>query len=538
MFRNHTTLRKLQKILSKKEYGIFDNQVSFYNGLFGITNPEHFSNDLVSYMESAHNGDAKKDRKKQLEIESYLKSGLDNSSSNVGKHINDEPGMSIPRHHCLHWAYTEYKKEICRRIVAIIRYSTYRRECCGKATMDMKALFSELKSELFHASNILSQADTSDDLLMAAILYEIVQTHLSERHSGDIDQEDNLSFGKVNMNQQIEEYYLTCDCYEVTSIDFFIALKRMSGKNVIAASNLAGFYYVGREFLVKNENGGPHGKYVVERNYEKAAYYFKYAASSEPPYAPALYSYGYMLLHNETGDKTKEERLSEVEQYYRRAADHKFHHAVSGLGDLALLRANQLLKNTERKEHFGEIIKELSIAIGRFHQAKSMGSFWGSIKAAQFLDNPDYTPYLADVLRAANLPITTNARDEWKCAVDMGNVFAMDELAMLDLRLGYQQEARELFEQAAMMNYPNASYHMACCFYAPDGLTPDADSYGKALTKASSDGSARASLLLGKLSLQKSGIYDTETMAWFLKAEEQNLQCFEKEVYDELHRFI
>ena len=79
---------------------------------------------------------------------------------------------------------------------------------------------------------------------------------------------------------------------------------------------------------------------------------------------------------------------------------------------------------------------------------------------------------------------------------------------------------------------------MACCFYAPDGLTPDADSYGNALTKASSDGSARASLLLGKLSLQKSGIYDTETMAWFLKAEEQNLQCFEKEVYDELHRFI
>ena len=276
----------------------------------------------------------------------------------------------------------------------------------------------------------------------------------------------------------------------------------------------------------------------MERNYEKAAYYFKYAASSEPPYAPALYSYGYMLLHDETGDMPKEDRLAEVEQYYRRAADHKFHHAVSGLGDLALLRANHLLKDNEGKEHFGEIIKELSIAIGRFHQAKSMGSFWGPIKAAQFLDNPDYTPYLADVLRAANLPITTNARDEWKCAVDMGNVFAMDELAMLDLRLGYQQEARDLLEQAAMMNYPNASYHMACCFYAPDGLTPDTDRYRKALTKASSDGSARASLLLGKLSLQESGVYDTETMAWFLIAEEQNLLCFEKEVYDELHHFI
>ena len=133
----------------------------------------------------------------------------------------------------------------------MIRYSTYRRKCYGKAAMDVTALFSELKSELSHASNILSQADTCDELLMAAILYEIVQTHLGERHSGDIDEADNLSFGKVNMNQQIEEYYLTCDCYEATSIDFFIALKRMSGRNVIAASNLAGFYYVGMEFLVK-----------------------------------------------------------------------------------------------------------------------------------------------------------------------------------------------------------------------------------------------------------------------------------------------
>ena len=146
MFKNHTTLRKLQKILSKKEYGIFDNQVGFYNGLFGITNPEHFPDDLVSYMESAHDSD-KKDWQKQLEIESYLKGGLDNSSSNIGKHINDEPGMSIPRYHCLHWAYAEHKKEICRRIAAMIRYSTYRRKCYGKAAMDVTALFSELKSE-------------------------------------------------------------------------------------------------------------------------------------------------------------------------------------------------------------------------------------------------------------------------------------------------------------------------------------------------------------------------------------------------------
>ena len=82
MFRKVTVLRRLQKILSGKEHKLFDNQVCFYNGIFGTTNPEIFPGE----------------RKKQ-EIEAFFRSGLDNSSSNVGKHINDEPGMAIPKFH-------------------------------------------------------------------------------------------------------------------------------------------------------------------------------------------------------------------------------------------------------------------------------------------------------------------------------------------------------------------------------------------------------------------------------------------------------
>ena len=384
MFQKETVLRKLQKILSRKGNKLFDNQVCFYNAIFGMTNSEAFPEELIAYMETAER-DGPRERGRQ-DIEAFFKGGLDNSSSNIGKHINDDPGMGIPKFHCVHYAQAEHKREICKRLAAVLRYSANRHGT------DLGELFLRLKGELSCASGILAQAETADGMLLATILYEIVQTHLGERRSPEESVEET-AFGKVNMKRQVEEYYLTCDCYEATSIDFFFALRRMAGQNVIASSNLAGFYYVGMEFVVKNEAGGPHGTYVVERNLEQAAHYFKRAASSQPPYAPALYSYGYMLLHGETENLTVEQRMEESERYYRLAAAQKFHHAVSGLGDLALLRAERLLKQPGSEVRSEEIVTELAAAISYFDQAERMGSFWGPIKAAQFLDNPAYEPY-------------------------------------------------------------------------------------------------------------------------------------------------
>lgn len=110
MFQKETVLRKLQKILSGKGNKLFDNQVSFYNAIFGMTNPETFPEELVAYMETAAH-DGPRERRKQ-DIDSFFKGGLDNSSSNIGKHINDDPGMGIPKFHCVHYAQPEYKRDL------------------------------------------------------------------------------------------------------------------------------------------------------------------------------------------------------------------------------------------------------------------------------------------------------------------------------------------------------------------------------------------------------------------------------------------
>ena len=545
MFQKSTALRKLQKILSGKGRKLFSNQVCFYNGIFGMTNPEHFSEELVEFMEAAENDyiSASMRTNKRQEIEAFLKRGLDSSSSNIGKHINDDAGMAIPKYHCIHYAQTDMKKEICRRLAVLIRYN-------GKE-IDMQDVFARMKQELSYASDILNQSETADDFLLATIIYEIVQTHLGERHNPDLPEHETI-LGKINMKQQIDEYFLTCDCYEFTSVDFLFALQRMADKNAIASSNLAGFYYVGMEFTVKNEGGGPNGTYIVEKNLEQAAHYFKQATTSQPPYAPGAYSYGYMVLHHETGDMSEEERMKEAEHYYLMAAEQKFHHAVGGLGDLALMRAEKLfekklkIKSKADSDIDNQIAKELATAIQYFDQAEEMGSFWGPLKSAQFLDNPKYQPYLEDALAMAGLTGEQSARSRWKNAVAMGNVFAMEQLALLDLRLGYVQEAKEMLDQAAQMNYPNASYHLAKHYYCEGGLAPDKKKYLHSLEKAAHDGSARASIELGKLALERQECaktkeekvkYEKQAASWFQKAEEQNFRCFEKVVYEELRKY-
>ena len=128
----------------------------------------------------------------------------------------------------------------------------------------------------------------------------------------------------------------------------------------------------------------------------------------------------------------------------------------------------------------------------------------------------------------------------------MGNVFAMEQLALLDLRLGYVQEAKEMLDQAAQMNYPNASYHLAKHYYCENGLAPDKKKYLQSLEKAAHDGSARASIELGKLALERQKCaktkeekvkYEKQAVSWFQRAEEQNFRCFEKEVYEELRKY-
>ena len=536
MFQRETILRKLQKLLSGKGTRLFDNQVSFYNALFGMTDPEAFPEALVRELEGC---------RKRPAIESFFRNGLDNSSSNIGKHINDEPGMGIPRHHCLHFSQDQYQTEICRRLKAIIGYRLARlTENPIKQAQWRRELLAGMKETLSCTSRVLDQTETADDALLALIIYEVIRTHLGARRSPEQGERIPPDIGKIDLDSQIREYFRTCDCYEATSADFFFALRRMARSNVIAASNLAGFYYVGTAFIVKNEAGGPNGRYIVEKNLEQAAYYFKLAASSQPPYGPALYSYGYMLLHGETGELSREERLALAEQYYRQAARLQFHHAVSGLGDLALLRTEDLLNRQE--ETVEAVTVQLAAAAGYYARAEKLGSFWGPIRMAQFLDEEKYAPYRKQALIKAGLSGEWTAREKWKAAVEMGNVFAMEQLALLDLRLGEYDEAREMLKRASDMNYPNASLHLALVFFSSGGQTPDTRAFYHYLEKAAHEGSARASVELRRLALEQSrrtetaeGVMALSAQAehWFEKAEEQNHLCFDKETYDLLRQY-
>ena len=108
MFQEITVLRKLQRIASGKGKKLFPNQVCFYNAIFGMTNPDIFPLELICYMETV--GSKEADGREKHAVDDFLRNGLDNSSSNIGKHINDEPGMAIPKHHCIHYARSEKRR--------------------------------------------------------------------------------------------------------------------------------------------------------------------------------------------------------------------------------------------------------------------------------------------------------------------------------------------------------------------------------------------------------------------------------------------
>ena len=116
----------------------------------------------------------------------------------------------------------------------------------------------------------------------------------------------------------------------------------------------------------------------------------------------------------------------------------------------------------------------------------------------------------------------------WQLAADLGNLWAMNCLALLKCSQGDLDEARQLWEQAAAWNYPTARLNLALRLYAPDGLTPDPEAYRTNLEAAAHLGSAQASYQLALLSLERSLL---DAAAWLARAEEQNYEKFSIELY-------
>jgi TPR repeat protein len=490
-----------------------------------VTNPQLFERGLVDYMLCTAS-DPASDRA----ISRFLASGLDSNSSNIGKHINDEERMPIPKLHCVHYSQTESRREIVYRLYAVVTYCARSGEReGGRPGEGFAPLCRRLQAELDWASETLRQTRQGDALLLANSIYEIVLTHLRSRRRRDPVPQSPAP-RRVDMDEQVREYYLTCDCYEANSLDFFLALRRMAERNVIAASNLGGFYYIGMQFVVKNEAGGSAGKFVVEKNYDQAVTYFQWAAGSQPPYAPALYSLGYMYLHGEAGlELAESERLAEAERYLRLAAEQNFHHALSCLGEMAMRRAEPLLTALEAGLPVDRpaLIGELRRALEDFDRAAELGSVFGQMHAARFLDEPRWRGLLPEILAGAALRGGRDARSRWQRAVEMENVWAMDQLALLDCREGRREEARELLRRAEGYNYPDASLHLAERFFAPDGLEPDPVQYLARLERASGNGSPRAGLLLA----DAAGDDSARAEKYLRRALEQNAERFDNGLY-------
>jgi len=515
MFPKETALRILQKCLSGKGKKIFRNQVQFYNAIFGVTNPECFQTDWES-------------------VDQFLVSGLDNSSSNIGKHINDEPRMPIPKQHCIHYSYADKRKEIERRLWEVIQYcameARYREPIEEE---DLQRLCGELKENLSWASDTLRKTETLDYRLLANVVYEVVQTHLgSRRRDRDLLVRTELP-KKVDMNQQVREYYLTCDCYIVNSIDYYFALRRMASKNVIASSNLGGYYYAGAEYIVKHEGDGNDGRYIVEQNLDQAAYYFKCAADSEPAYAPAAYSIGYMYFHNEVRHMDEKEQRKLGVKYLRIAAEQNFHHAIRALGDVALYEIEPWLERWEKgeKECYDQIVSALREALIQYDKSAEAGSIFGHSKVIEVLKKPRYTPFIEDVLKTLHLTGGTDIRERWMRMAEMDNVWAMDELGLLEYEAGNCQQAKAWFEKTLEYNYPEGAYHLAELIYSSGGSAPEETLYRTYLEKASHDGSAKASLELARNFEQKDPV---QALAYLERATEQNYEKFHYDLYSEI----
>lgn len=532
MFSKETALRILQKCLSGKGKKIFRNQVQFYNAVFGVTNPEYCPEKWIRFMLSS---DITSDEEGIFrEIDQFLVSGLDNSSSNIGKHINDEPRMPIPKQHCIHYSQTEKRKEMEQRIWAVIRFcASDVRTRNSIEENDLQDLYRELKENLAWASDTLQKTETLDYRLLANIVYEVIQTHLgSRRRAKDLNIRTELP-KKVDMSQQIREYYLTCDCYLVNSIDYFFALKRMSSKNVIASSNLGGYYYTGAEYMVRHEGTGNDGRYIVERNLDQAAYYFKCAADSEPAYAPAAYSIGYMYFHQEVRHMDEEEQRKLGVQYLRIAAEQNFHHAIRTLGDVALYEIEPLLARWERgeTEHYECIVEAVREALIQYDKGAEAGSIFGHSKVIELLNDPRFSPFMKDATKDLHLIGGVDIRGRWMRMAEVDNVWAMDEIGLLEYESGNWQQAKEWFEKTLEYNYPEGAYHLAKLIYGMDGSLPSKKQCRTYLEKASHDGSAKASLELAKAVAQK----DRErAKAYLEKATEQNYEKFHYDLYSEI----
>ena len=522
-----TDLRILQRHLSGRGRKVFPNQVVFYNGVLGLTDPALLPGPMVEALGRLGSGQ-RPDEPLCRQMDYLLHHCLDSNSANIGKHINDLPDNPVPKAHRAHYLNDRNRGEILRRLRAVIQYCLVCRSSRDAMEEgDFAALLGQLKGELGGVSDTLRQTDLLTPGILANVIYEVLCSFFT-RVRTDLAR---VRGAERRVEQQNAEYFAQVDRFGNRNIDRFFALQRLAGTNAVAANELACVYYYGAEYLCVDEGEGNDGWFRVERDYELAAKYFKLAAAWDPPVTSACWSLGHMALNRKITGLDGEEADRLAETYFQYAADQDFTAAHNSLGLLEQKRGDRLLERLPRLtgEERAAMLAHYRRALELWDRAGQDGWPYGHINVAEFLARADYRrhvlPLLGPELRLEG-PMDPAGR--WQLAADQGNLWAMNCLALLKCDGGDLEGARALWERAAAWNYPTARLNLALRLYAPDGLTPDPEAYRANLETASAQGSAQASYRLALLALDRSLL---DASAWLARAEEQNYEKFSIELY-------
>ncbi len=538
-----TYLRTLSNCLSGRGKKIFPNQVVFYNAVFGATNPLMLPGEYLEGMARISRGRREAEDEEIVKQVNYLlRSGLDSNSANIGKHINNAPELPIPRLHKAHFLEAENRRDIVHRLQAIISFSlAFHPGRLRLEEVDFKELLDQMKAELKEASSTLAETDELSVELLANIVYEVLLCHLSQLQERFYPAPQGEEKVKVDLLAQRQEYQMKVDCFGSSNIDKFFAMKRLAETNVIAANELAVIYYYGGQYYEEDEGEGNAGFYRVEPDRNRAAYYFKKAVNCDPPVLESCWSLGYMILNRMFQDIQEEEADELAYGYFRYAAEQDYMPAYNSIGLMKLSRGDQFLdRQMELKARGQELsVEEQEEMLSCYceglelcDKAGCMGWVYGHINVANFLADSRYQDTIWNLIRdRVRLQGPSSLRERWQAAAALGNLWAMNQLAILECRLGNYEEAVKIWEKEAGRNYPTASLNLALYIYGPDAPREDGHLYQSYLEQASSDGSARGSYELARLYVSSSPYVARMLLA---RAEEQNYMKFNNQLYHQI----
>lgn len=547
-----TMLRRLWLALSAGKYKILPNQVCFYHAVFAFTNPDVASGEVITFMENICNPLWEENSPEYIpeirRIQYLFANALDGNSSNVGKHINNIPHFMIPPSHVRPYRKSENRGDIIRRLSAALHFSIlYLMKQEVSVEEICEEIYPLLKSEFQEISPTLREAEELDLTILSILIYDVVDCHLQklseplyEEVPGDLGKTDTRpALRSVDMEAMQKEYHNCVDCYGSQNIDRYFALIRWADKNVFAAEELGCIYYYGKELFVCNEGTGNNGSFYVDADMDKAAHYFRIAASTNPPCIPACWSLGYMLLNMEFPEISGEEAMELAEIYFKVAAGEGYMPACNSLGMIYQKKADGILAKAPvpGSEEYEKMLELYVQALTCYDQAGNEGWPYGHNNIAAFLlDERKRGEVLPLIEERLNLQGPLDSRLRYLMAAEKNNLWAMDRGAILEYRNGNKENAAKLWKEAAQFGYSEAALHLAEYFYGKNGSQPNPEKYINWMKNASKNGCAQASCILAEYFAGKEGKEGENTKSYINLASRQNYEKFNNSLYRRIQK--